>query len=47
MKKLPPKSDVERKNLVFAERFTSLRKSRGRTQNAIAENQNFSYHTIP
>ena len=37
MKKLPPKSDVERKNLVFAERFASLRKSRGLTQKAIAE----------
>ena len=37
MKKLPPKANIERKNLVFAERFASLRKSRGVTQRAIAE----------
>ena len=37
MKKLPPKANIERKNLVFAERFVSLRKSRGLTQRAIAE----------
>ena len=37
MKKLSQKADVEGKNLVFAERFASLRKSRGLTQRAIAE----------
>ena len=37
MKKLSQKADVEGKNLVFAERFASLRKSRGLTQKAIAE----------
>ena len=37
MKKLPPQANIEDKNLVFAERFASLRKSRGLTQRAIAE----------
>lgn len=37
MKKLPSKANIEDKNLVFAERFASLRKSRGLTQRAIAE----------
>ena len=37
MKKLPPQANIEDKNLVFAECFASLRKSRGLTQRAIAE----------
>ena len=37
MKKSTTKTDAKDKNLVFAERFVSLRKSRGLTQRAIAE----------
>ena len=37
MKGSKTKTEVKDKNLVFAERFASLRKSRGLTQRAIAE----------
>ena len=37
MKEANTKTDVKDKNLVFAKRFVSLRKSRGLTQRAIAE----------
>ena len=37
MKESKTKTEVKDKNLVFAERFASLRKSRGLTQRAIAE----------
>ena len=37
MKKSTTKTDAKDKNLVFAERFASLRKSRWLTQRAIAE----------
>ena len=37
MKESNTKTDVKDRNLVFAERFASLRKSRGLTQRAIAE----------
>ena len=37
MKESKTKTEVKDKNLVFAERFASLRKSRGLTQRAIAD----------
>ena len=37
MKESKTKTEVKDKTLVFAERFASLRKSRGLTQRAIAE----------
>ena len=37
MKGSKTKTEIKDKNLVFAERFASLRKSRGLTQRAIAE----------